>query len=449
MPKKEGLRVHNTHLIQTTLRRTKKKSTNFLLSQLGMRGFSLLASLGHRHIQAVRLLHTRAMQTRVQSVDPANFTFATVDSEFPTLSTRSVIRGDSDQRAINDAVELLKAGEAVGIPTETVYGLAANALSAEAVAKIFAAKNRPQDNPLIVHVSSLEMLKSILPDQTVPKVYLPVIQRYWPGPLTIILPTSTLIPPSVTCNQPTVAVRFPSHPVARALIEACGFPLAAPSANSSGKPSPTLASHVYDDLKGRIPLILDGGPCGVGVESTVLDGLRTPPAILRPGGITYERLCELPSMNSLQVYRKDFVDKQLELAPTTPGMKYRHYSPEAKVVLFEHREGVNFGDRWKRELHDLVKHGAAAVKRVGILETVRDDEDIIKEARLEGGIEYISLQMGRHGQPKEVARDMFKGLRELDARQVDLIFVQGIPETDEGMAVMNRLRKAASKTIDL
>ncbi|MEW5306626.1 MAG: hypothetical protein WDW36_009080 [Sanguina aurantia] len=246
--------------------------------------------------------------------------------------------------ALQCAVTLLTAGQAVAIPTETVYGLAANALSAEAVARIFQAKQRPSDNPLIIHVSSMEMLQALYPaGWELPAVYTQAVAELWPGPLTILLPCSPLIPPIVTCGHPTMAVRMPSHPVARALIAACGFPLAAPSANSSGRPSPTLATHVMEDLCGRIPLVLDGGPCGCGVESTVLDGLRRPPVLLRPGGVTAERLSRVPGLEQLQVYRRDFVDAALEAAPTTPGMKYRHYSPDAQVVLIDPRA-------WRRRM---------------------------------------------------------------------------------------------------
>ncbi|KAI9016505.1 DHBP synthase RibB-like alpha/beta domain-containing protein [Phycomyces nitens] len=391
--------------------------------------------------------------TALYAVDPSHFV-----PNSPLGTKDTLITHPADKAAIDAAVQWLKRGEAVGIPTETVYGLAANALSADAVSKIFSAKNRPQDNPLIVHVSSLSMLRDLLPNRIVPEIYLPVIEKCWPGPLTIILPTSDLIPSSVTCNQPTVAIRFPSHPVARALIEGCGFPLAAPSANSSGKPSPTLASHVFDDLQGRIPMILDGGSCNVGVESTVLDGLRNPPAILRPGGVTFETLKLIPGMEKLQVYRKDFVDSALEQAPTTPGMKYRHYSPEAKVILMERDLETeeseleykrHFEKMWKDEVK-AAQQKTNPIKRIGILRTTGHDEreqwEEIKTTT--DGIECVILQMGRLGHPDQVARGMFKALRELDGRSVDLIFVEGVSESQEGMAVMNRLRKAASKVID-
>ncbi|KAI9469892.1 MAG: DHBP synthase RibB-like alpha/beta domain-containing protein [Benjaminiella poitrasii] len=405
-----------------------------------------------------RSFYSTMFDTQVIKVTPEHFTFqqSTKTDEFARQNATSVINDDQDQSAIDKAVAWLKKGEAIGIPTETVYGLAANALNEQAVSKIFAAKNRPQDNPLIVHVSSIDMLKSILPDNKVPKVYVEIIQQHWPGPLTIVVPSSPLIPSSVTCGHPTVAVRFPAHPVARSLIEACGFPLAAPSANSSGKPSPTLATHVFHDLQGRIPLILDGGPCNVGVESTVLDGLRNPPAILRPGGLTYEELKKMRGMDRLQVYRKDFVDKDLEMAPTTPGMKYRHYSPEAMVVLIDRKAGSpqafedGFETTWKEQL-DAIRASGVGIAKVGMLRTTREGQctDWETTFAIDDRTECISLQMGRQGHPEEVARGMFKGLRELDARAVDLIFVEGVPEEREGMAVMNRLRKAASKVFEV
>ncbi|CDS13880.1 hypothetical protein LRAMOSA06054 [Lichtheimia ramosa] len=371
----------------------------------------------------------RHFQTQILPVQSAHFQF-----QDDSLNAKPVISHAQDQQAIDQAVEWLKQGEAVGIPTETVYGLAANALSSDAVSKIFAAKNRPQDNPLIVHVSSLSMLESMLPDRKIPAVYLSIVERHWPGPLTIIVPAHPdIVPASVTCGQPTVAVRFPAHPVARALIDACGFPLAAPSANASGKPSTTTAQHVYDDLQGRIPAILDGGPCRVGVESTVLDGLRSPAAILRPGGVTYEALADM--LPGLQVYRKDFVDKALEEAPTTPGMKYRHYSPDAPVVLIDATVD-DFEQRWKEECSIHFKDAT----KVGLL-TSRNNQNDNNTSSSSVTVERISMGTSA----EQVARGLFGGLRDLDTRNVDVIFVQGVTETQEGMAVMNRLRKAASK----
>ncbi|OUM69178.1 hypothetical protein PIROE2DRAFT_65842 [Piromyces sp. E2] len=317
---------------------------------------------------------------------------------------------------LNKAAQLLKNGEVVAIPTETVYGLAGNALDKTVVPKIFKAKNRPSDNPLIIHISSLKMLKQLLPNGEIPKKYIPVIHKYWPGPLTIILPKSSKVPDVVTGGQQTMAVRFPKHPIARALISLCGFPLAAPSANSSGKPSPTLASHVYNDLSGKIPLIIDGGACNLGVESTVLDGIRTPPAILRPGSVTFEKLRVVPGMENVQVYRRDFVDKKLEQVPTTPGMKYRHYSPDAEVILIE--SNVNSTDETYQEKRKCIQW--------------------------QENIEYF---MGDRENPADIARELFKALRFVDKLNVSTIFVEGIEDVDEGLAIMNRIRKASSKII--
>ncbi|KAI8062618.1 DHBP synthase RibB-like alpha/beta domain-containing protein [Gongronella butleri] len=381
------------------------------------------------------------MQTEIVKVQAGWFDFrADGQQAFGSQNAQLVIEEPQAQQAIAKAVSFLQQGEAIGIPTETVYGLAANALDGHAVAKIFAAKNRPQDNPLIVHVSSLTMLEKLVPK--LPPVYLPVIQRCWPGALTLILPTSSLIPSSVTCGQATVAVRMPSHPVARAIIDQCGFPLAAPSANSSGKPSPTLASHVMDDLRGKIPLIVDGGACDVGLESTVLDGLRTPPAILRPGGYTYEQLHALPGMEALQVYRKHFVDQQLEAAPTTPGMKYRHYSPEAMVVLIEDTQ--DFDEVWPKELAAMENMG---MHKVGLLTSDGKNRDSASLPSLSSSTSSSCLVYPMGTTPEEVAKHLFQGLRDMDAQGVDIIFVQGVAEDNHGMAVMNRLRKAASKTI--
>lgn len=254
-------------------------------------------------------------------------------------SDSSNISRTSSVHALQQAAELLRRGEPVAIPTETVYGLAANALSASAVSAVFAAKGRPSDNPLIVHVSDLHMLAQLYPQQQqehgtpqptsngssssstaqvdsktppcgsssssslsfIPQQYHRLIAAFWPGPLTLLLPASPLIPAAVTAGLPTVAVRMPAHPVARALIAAAGVPLAAPSANTSGRPSPTTAQHVMQDLAGRIAAVVDGGACDCGVESTVLDGLRNPPVVLRPGGVTAELLEQCPDMHGLQV----------------------------------------------------------------------------------------------------------------------------------------------------
>ncbi|RUS28381.1 DHBP synthase RibB-like alpha/beta domain-containing protein [Jimgerdemannia flammicorona] len=420
-----------------------------------------------------------AFRTRCPVLDPAAFCFR------PSTDLRNpetVISEPQAKVTLFEAAELLRNDEVVAIPTETVYGLAANAFSPAAITKIYATKNRPQDNPLIVHVSSLAMLEEILPDHRIPPIYLPVINRFWPGPLTIILPKSDRIP-AIACNQPTVAVRFPSHPIARALITQCGFPLAAPSANSSGKPSPTIASHVISDLDTKIPLVLDGGQCYFGIESTVLDALRSPPAILRPGGVTFEALKEVLGMEELQVYKKHFVDVQLEMTPTTPGMKYRHYSPEAQVVLFEKPIPLGNGlvptidntnckgfelstmvamtiletdiESLRSSIaHEVEQLLSAGNRKFGILRTSSSSlQDITKNrgSTFKSSTEFTVVEkfLGSALHPEQVAHELFKCLREMDAQGMDVILVEGISEDREGLAVMNRLRKAASRIVTM
>ncbi|KAG0343063.1 hypothetical protein BG000_009382 [Podila horticola] len=404
--------------------------------------------------------------TILEKIDPSTISYTSADLEDP----HPIISQAHSRQVLNQAAQLLRSGQVVGMPTETVYGLASNALDSAAAQRIFRAKNRPQDNPLIVHVSSLKMLRSMLKDNEIPEVYNDLIKTYWPGPLTLLFPRSSLIPNDITCGQATVAVRFPSHPITRALITTCNLPLAAPSANSSGKPSPTLASHVMDDLAGKIPLVIDGGQCSFGIESTVVDGLRVPPAILRPGGVTYEQIRLVKGMESVQVYKKHFTDVTMEQAPTTPGMKYRHYSPEAEVVLVEYikpsassQEQENSGTTTsqysviKKEIKRMREGGKS---RFGILRTSFNNS-IASTATTSYPLNGISTNsiyptsdpsviefpLGQGSKPEDVARELFRGLRYLDSQKVDCIFVEGISEEDEGLAVMNRIRKAASRTI--
>ena len=245
------------------------------------------------------------------------------------------------QDSVEKAAEILKNGGIVAIPTETVYGLAANALDETAVKSIFAAKGRPQDNPLIVHISSFDMIKPLTTE--IPELAKRLAERFWAGPLTVIFNKTDIVPNATSGGLSTVAVRMPANDAARAVIEKCGFPLAAPSANLSGKPSPTTAQHVFEDMNGKIPLIIDGGECAVGVESTVICFVNDRIHILRPGGITAEMLSE---------YAEVEIDRAVEAAPKaddrviSPGMKYKHYSPKAEVFVVNKRAGdfVKFRD---------------------------------------------------------------------------------------------------------
>lgn len=333
--------------------------------------------------------------------------------------------------------EVQKPGHVVAFPTETVYGLGGSALSDESVRAIYAAKNRPADNPLIVHVSSQEQIERILLPKLhkIPAVYEKLIERFWPGPLTILLPVEEGSPvlSLTTACQNTVGVRMPSHPVARALIAHSDTPLAAPSANASTRPSPTMASHVFHDLNGRIPYILDGGACDVGVESTVVDGLSDPPMLLRPGGVSAEDIRKCGGVWENIVMAKKTAGKTEVVR--TPGMKYRHYLPTAKVVLFEG-----------------CKDGNAAVKKW--LE--RNTVETSKMALLRGGQFASAEELGLKGATErnlgssatEMAHNLFKMLREVDEMGVELILVEGVEETGDGLAVMNRLSKAAFEVVN-
>ncbi|KFH64449.1 hypothetical protein MVEG_09185 [Podila verticillata NRRL 6337] len=421
---------------------------------------------GDEPLPPPKTLNTQNFATILEKIDPSTITYISADLEdpLPTISQTHT------RQVLDQAAQILRSGQVVGMPTETVYGLASNALDSAAAQRIFRAKNRPQDNPLIVHVSSLKMLRSMLKDNEIPEVYNDLIKTYWPGPLTLLFPRSSLIPNDITCGQATVAVRFPSHPITRALITACNLPLAAPSANSSGKPSPTLASHVMDDLAGKIPMVIDGGQCSFGIESTVVDGLRVPPAILRPGGVTFEQIRLVKGMESVQVYKKHFTDDAMEQAPTTPGMKYRHYSPDAEVVLVEYIKPLTSSLEQdssgattlqysviKNEIKRMREEGKS---RFGILRTSLNNTSAsaastsyLLNSSSTSSYNYtsdcsvIEFPLGQGSKPEDVARELFRGLRYLDSQKVDCIFVEGISEEDEGLAVMNRIRKAASRTI--
>ncbi|MGI6150227.1 MAG: threonylcarbamoyl-AMP synthase [Firmicutes bacterium] len=327
---------------------------------------------------------------------------------------------------LDQAAAFLQAGACVAFPTETVYGLGANALDAQAVASIFAAKGRPQDNPLIVHCCSeaqvLDLVGEVHPTAR------ELMQKFWPGPLTLVLPRTAKIPPVVSAGLDTVAVRIPSHPVALRLIELSGLPLAAPSANLSGRPSPTTAAHVLADLDGRIRAIVDGGETGWGVESTVVDCTALPFRLLRPGGVTLE---ELQTVTPVEVDPGVYGQLQPGSPPRSPGMKYRHYSPNAKVVLV-------LGDRpEERILAEGQKH-AAQGRRVGVMAPT---EHCPRYS------EFATLPMGSVSNLQEISANLYRLLREADALELDVLFVESLPETGLGMAIMNRLRRAAGDNI--
>jgi L-threonylcarbamoyladenylate synthase len=314
----------------------------------------------------------------------------------------------------------IKNNEVVALPTETVYGLAGNARSDKAIARIFEAKGRPSDNPLIVHISNRKQLKGLV--SRIPPTAEKLMDAFWPGPLTIVLPKGKEVSEKVTAGLSTVAVRMPDHPVALAVIEASGVPLAAPSANLSGKPSPTTACHVFEDLKNRIPGIVDGGSTGVGVESTVVECSEGTVTILRPGGITLEELEKVAGEGRVKV---DPGIENKELAPKSPGMKYTHYAPDAPFVLVAGSPEF---------LQKLVDKERAAGRKIGILTT--EERMVFYQAD-------SVIPAGRREDPETVAQHLYEALRAFNEAGVDQIFGEVFPKIGVGAAIMNRLEKSA------
>ncbi|KAF7558327.1 hypothetical protein G7046_g5840 [Stylonectria norvegica] len=389
--------------------------------------------------------------------------------------------------ALKAAAEALRDTDTpVAFPTETVYGLGADATRSASVKGIYAAKGRPSDNPLIIHVCDLHMLRTYLGaaeqdsiHDAIPSIYRPLLERFWPGPLTILLPnpTPSKLAPEVTAGLETFAVRMPESPLALSLIKLARVPLAGPSANASTKPSPTTAQHVMDDLSGRIKLILDGGSCPVGVESTVVDGLCDPPVMLRPGGVGMDELRSCPGWEGVIKGYKD-QSEEGKVAPRAPGMKYKHYSPKARVVLYEasYEKGTagvlaSDIDAARGAINGNAVNGNTEPRRIGVIRTRRwasgaglqcanlvrshDDNqldgapyevfegDFVNQSGERIG-QVLDIDLGRD--TEGIARGLFSALREFDRRGADTIFVDGIADQiDIAAAVMNRLRKAASE----
>ena len=323
---------------------------------------------------------------------------------------------------------LIREGELVGFPTETVYGLGANALDADAVYKIFEAKGRPQDNPLITHVSCVEEIPVLV--RAIPDAARKLMDAFWPGPMTLILPKADCIPNAVSAGLDTVGIRLPSDANARALIAAAGRPIAAPSANRSGRPSPTTAQHVLEDMDGRIPLILDGGPCQVGVESSVIDATGEVPVILRPGGITPEMVERVLGRVRVDEHVMSPL-KEGDIA-RSPGMKYKHYAPKAKAIIFSGAPENVVAAICKRYDEQTEKG-----ERVAILGL---DEHHY------GGRTFISL--GSEKRPQEAAARLFAALRELDERGDTVALCEAVDTSGIGLAVMNRMGRAAAFDIE-
>ncbi|MBR5751466.1 MAG: threonylcarbamoyl-AMP synthase [Clostridia bacterium] len=320
------------------------------------------------------------------------------------------------------AAELIRKGEVVAFPTETVYGLGASACDPDAIRKIFAAKGRPQDNPLIVHISSIEDIRKVIKGD-MPLHAQKLAEAFWPGPLTMILPKGDSISDVCTAGLDSVGVRLPENECARAFIRACGVPIAAPSANLSGKPSPTTAQHVFNDMNGRIPLILDGGPAGVGLESTVLDARFKPVRILRPGGVTPEMIASV--LGEVEVDGSVLKPlKQNEVA-RSPGMKYKHYAPQGSLIIVKGSE--ESVAQKICELYDA-QEGSKCILALE------------EHLPLYGTRFCANLGKG----PGEAAHSLFGLLREMDEQKVDAIFSEAVETEGIGLAVMNRLGRAAA-----
>ena len=317
------------------------------------------------------------------------------------------------------AAKILREGGLVAIPTETVYGLAANALDENAVRKIFVAKGRPSDNPLIVHISKVEEIEALVRD--FPPEAQRLAEAFWPGPLTIILKKSDAIPDVISGGLDTVAIRLPAHPVAREIIEVAGCPLAAPSANLSGSPSPTKASHVIDDLSGKIDAIVDAGACSVGLESTVISLCTRVPRVLRPGAVTVEQLRKL--LGNVEIDAAVLSQLEKNATPTSPGMKYKHYAPRAKVVIIN-------GSR-EQYINYVNTHGDSKVAALCYEEDATD-------------IAVPTVTYGSEADPSAQATMLFDALRECDElTEADLIYARCPSQRGVGLAVYNRLLRAA------
>ncbi|MBN6187084.1 threonylcarbamoyl-AMP synthase [Aneurinibacillus sp. BA2021] len=335
-----------------------------------------------------------------------------------------IVDGLESYPHVDEAAALLRRNELVAFPTETVYGLGGNGLVDDTVEKIYTAKGRPSDNPLILHIADRAQLDELVTEVT--PMAEALMAAFWPGPLTIVFRKKPGVALRASAGLDTIAVRMPDHPLALALIRSARLPIAAPSANLSGRPSPTTAQHVLEDLDGRIAGVLDGGPTGIGVESTVVDSTGDVPLILRPGGVTAEQIAEITGEVA--------VDPGMlgeGTAPRSPGMKYRHYAPKGDMWLVR---GDSMEEMTAR-IRACAEDAAAEGKQVGILTT--------EEMRGSYPEEYTVIPCGERRDPISVARHLYDVLRQFDQAGVDTIFAETFPESGVGAAIMNRLAKAA------
>ena len=340
------------------------------------------------------------------------------------LAKVDLSRSDSAE-VIQTAAKILQEGGLVAFPTETVYGLGGNGLDSAACEKIYLAKGRPSDNPLILHISEFEELNPIV--REISPAAQKLMDAFWPGPLTMVFPKADIVPEKATGGLDTVAVRFPSHPVARAIIRAAGLPIAAPSANSSGKPSPTRASHVEFDLNGKIDMIVDGGAAEWGLESTIVDVSGEVPMILRPGAVTKEMMEKV--VGTVEIDPAILTKPAADLKPKAPGMKYTHYSPKAEVVLVKGETKAVVD-----EINRLAAEDMAQGLKTGVMAT-EETKDLYQAD--------IVLSLGSRDRPEEIGANLFKYLRKFDFLGAERVYSEVFSEKGEGMAIMNRLNKAA------
>jgi L-threonylcarbamoyladenylate synthase len=332
-----------------------------------------------------------------------------------------------DMEAMESAARWIKENELVAFPTETVYGLGANGLNPTAAKKIYEAKGRPSDNPLILHISSIDQLEPLVLE--IPGSARKAMDAFWPGPMTVVLKKSDLVPLGTTGGLSTVAVRMPNHPIALALISKSGCPIAAPSANVSGRPSPTKAEHVYEDMNGKIPCILDGGMVGIGIESTIVDFSGEQPMILRPGFIT-EKMLEEAIGEPVLIDPAVLDMKKMEgVKPKAPGMKYKHYAPKANLALVSGAEDavISYINHKTEEAH-------LAGQKVGVIGT----EETVSSYHAD-----VVLSIGTKASDESIAHHLYDVLRQFDHEEVDLIYSQVFETGGNGFAIMNRLTKAA------
>lgn len=329
-------------------------------------------------------------------------------------------------KKIQECVSILRKGGIVAFPTETVYGLGADGLNPNAIKKIFKAKKRPSDNPLIYHISNKDDIKKFA--KHIPPNTKKLIEKFWPGPLTLVLKKSSQIPKIATGGLNTIAIRMPSHKIALSLIDLLGNPIVAPSANLFGKPSPTLATHVFDDLNGKIDAIIDGGNSVIGIESTILDLSTNTPTLLRPGKISYS---ELKKILKKVEYHPSLLGKKSKIIKVkSPGMKYKHYSPNAKIILIE----GNIQNAQKKT-QELIKKFKSEKKLIGII----NNKTIKKTPFIKS--KFIGTTK------KEIASNLYKTFRDFDEERVDVIIMREVDNSNLGFAIMNRLKKAASEII--